>query len=200
MDFFVHPGRTFHRLPAIARATSRALLLLITASTAVAATPATPATPPADKPAAATTTPAINALTRAAVDAGALTCARRVNDLANYLSQGAAQGGRVFADPAAPDQRPLSLSMELAGSGQSAYVGATFSPRTGGCDATYEAVVWWPESCSDVARKHFAGLAPRPPLQKQVQSLDGGDALKVFLMPAGSGCVSIKKEMVRQGP
>lgn len=194
MDFLVHPGRTLHLLPAIAGHTLALLLLAplpASAAQAPAARPAVPAPAPGQQ---------VNALTRAAVDAGALTCARRVNDLANYLSQGAAQGGRVFADPAAPDQRPLSLSMELAGSGQSAYVGATFSPRTGGCDATYEAVVWWPESCSDVARKHFNGLASRPPLQKQVQSLDGGDALKVFLMPAGSGCVSIKKEMVRQGP
>lgn len=204
MDVSVQPGRIAQRPPVVARPTFVVLLLLVTAmpvATPAAAAPA-PAAPPADQPAApqATTSPAINALTRAAVDAGALSCARRINDLTNYLAQGAAHGGRVFADPAAPDQRPLSLSMELAGSGQSAYVGATFSPRAGGCDATYEAVVWWPESCSDVARKNFNGLAPRPPLQKQVQSLDGGDALKVFLMPAGTGCVSIKKEMVRQGP
>lgn len=26
--------------------------------------------------------------------------------------------------------------------------------------------------------------------------LDGGPTVKVFLMPAGSGCVSVKKEMV----
>lgn len=192
------PGRIAQFPPAIDRPISR-LLLFVAASIAAASIAAAPLTEkPA--PAVATATPAINALTRAAVDAGGLSCARRVNDLTNYLGQGAAQGGRVFADPAAPDQRPLSLSMELAGSGQLAYVGATFSPRNGGCDATYEAVVWWPESCNDVARTQFAGLAPRPPLQKQVQSLDGGDALKVFLMPAGSGCVSIKKEMVRQGP
>lgn len=201
MDVFVQPGRIAQRPPAVARSTFVALLLLVTAmpvATPAAAAPA-PAAPPADQPAAqpATTSPAINALTRAAVDAGALGCARRINDLTNYLAQGAAQGGRIFADPAAPDLRPLSMAIELAGEQQSAYVGATFSPRTGGCDAVYDAVVWWPESCNDVAHKHFAGLASRPPLQKQVRVLDGGEAMKVFLMPAGTGCVSIKKEMIR---
>jgi hypothetical protein len=33
-------------------------------------------------------------------------------------------------------------------------------------------------------------------LKKDITVLDGGAATKVLLMPAGSGCVSIKKEIV----
>jgi hypothetical protein len=33
-------------------------------------------------------------------------------------------------------------------------------------------------------------------LKKDIAVLDGGASTKVFLMPAGSGCLSIKKEVV----
>ena len=51
-------------------------------------------------------------------------------------------------------------------------------------------------SCALTAARQFAGLKTIGKLKKDISVLDGGVATKVFLMPAGSGCVSIKKEVV----
>lgn len=166
--------------------------LAIIAAGIVSADPATDTAVPAS--------PGVSTVTQDAVAAGVLTCARRINDLTNYLTQGATSGSVLTADPKAPDRHATSISLEIAGRGQSAYASATFSPVENGCDAVYDAVIWWPESCSDVARKRFPGLAAGKPVKQQLVPLDGGPGLKVFLMPAGTGCISIKKEIARQGP
>lgn len=143
-------------------------------------------------------TPAVSPVTRDGVNAGVLTCARRLNDLVAYLARDVETGHLLFTDPAAADRHAASLSLELAGTDQAAYVSATLSPTAGGtCDAVYDAVIWWPESCNDVASRHFAGLPSAAPLRARIRTLDGGANLKVFLLPAGTGCVSIKKEVVR---
>jgi hypothetical protein len=57
-------------------------------------------------------------------------------------------------------------------------------------------VIFWQKLCGDVAVTQFAGMKISGKLNKEITVLDGGAATKVFLMPAGSGCVSIKKEVV----
>jgi hypothetical protein len=56
--------------------------------------------------------------------------------------------------------------------------------------------MYWPKSCEAVASQQFEKLRRVGMLKKDIAVLDGGAATKVFLMPAGSGCVSIKKEIV----
>jgi len=47
-----------------------------------------------------------------------------------------------------------------------------------------------------VGTQQFAGLKRAGQMKTNITLLDGGPATKVILMPAGSGCVSIKKEVV----
>jgi hypothetical protein len=91
----------------------------------------------------------------------------------------------------------VSVSMELLSPDKtSAYASASFAPnQANGCGAVYEAVIYWPQSCDAVAARQFPQAKKLKALQKSIQSLESGPA-KVFLMPAGSGCVSIKKEIV----
>jgi hypothetical protein len=48
-----------------------------------------------------------------------------------------------------------------------------------------------------VAEKQFGTLKKAGALAKNIGVRNGGESMKVFLMPAGTGCVSIKKEIVR---
>ena len=138
-----------------------------------------------------------NALTEAAVQQGVLNCASRINQVSLFLGFGAQAGVLLMAHPNQPDQRLVPLAMEVAGESGSAYVSASFAPnQANGCGAAYDAVVYWPQKCDVVAAAQFAGF-PRAGLMKRaITMLDGGPYTKVFLMPAGSGCVSIKKEVV----
>ena len=108
------------------------------------------------------------------------------------------QAGGLLMLPSAPaDQRLVPLAFELPTPSGSAYVSASFAPnQANGCGATYDAVVYWPQRCDEVAQQRFGAFKRAGLFKKEIVVLDGGPAAKVFLMPAGSGCVSIKKELV----
>jgi hypothetical protein len=147
------------------------------------------------KPEAATANP-VNSITPIALQQGAISCVGRVNQLSNFLGFGP-QAGAVLMTPASqPDQHILPIAMEVPLEGTVAYIAATFAPnQANGCGAVYDAVVYWKQGCDVVASKQFAALKRVGQMKADIAVLDGGPATKVFLMPAGSGCVSIKKEV-----
>lgn len=143
---------------------------------------------------------AVNPATKAAVNGGALSCAGRINQVINFLSDGSqGVGAQVVIPSVDPDRKLLSISLEIQNENMpAAYAGTCFAPnQANGCGAMYETVVYWNKICDDVAAKQFAGLKRVGAMRKEIAVLDGGADLKVFLMPAGSGCVSIKKEVIR---
>ena len=142
----------------------------------------------------------VNGITQAAVKAGALSCTSRINQVANFLTAGSPDvGALMFLPPNNPDQQMISASMEIPmKDASSAYASASFAPnQANGCAGMYETVVYWPDKCPEVAEKQFGALKKAAALAKNIGVRDGGESMKVFLMPAGSGCVSIKKEIVR---
>lgn len=144
---------------------------------------------------------AVHGVTQAAVKSGVLICASRINQLANFLTAGSqGVGAFLFTAPADPDQRLVSVSMEIPAvvNVPTAYASASFAPnQANGCGGMYESVIYWSQHCDEVAGKNFAGLVKAGTLSKTITVLDGGVATKIFLMPAGSGCVSIKKDIVQ---
>ena len=180
------------------------LFLAAVGSTAQAAPPAQPISQSPSQAVAPTAVPAgppaslpVNAVTQAAVQQGILNCAVRINQVSTFLGFNAQAGAVLMTPPTQPDQQLVPLAMEVPTQGGSAYVSASFAPnQANGCGATYDAVAYWPQKCEVVADRQFAALKKVGQLKKDITVLDGGIATKVFLMPAGSGCVSIKKEVV----
>jgi hypothetical protein len=139
-------------------------------------------------------------ITQAAVKAGVLACTSRINQVANFLTAGAQGVGVMLLMPANnPDQQLISLSMEIpTKEASSAYASASFAPNQAtGCAGMYETVVYWPQGCNEVASKHFGALNKIGVLAKTIYVRDGGVTTKIFLMPAGTGCVTIKKEVIQ---
>ena len=138
-----------------------------------------------------------NAITQGAVQTGVLSCAIRINQVSSFLGFGAQAGALLMVPPSEPDQRLVTFAMEVPTEWSSAYVSAVFAPnQANGCGAAYDAVMYWPLRCEAVATAQFANFKRLGPLKKEITVLDGGVTTKVFLLPAGSGCVSIKKEFV----
>jgi hypothetical protein len=128
-------------------------------------------------------------------------CAARLEQVTNFLGFGPEAGAFLMTPGAgaagSADQRLLPLVMEVPIGPASAFITASFAPnQANGCGATYDAVVYWPQNCESVAQGQFGTLRRVGLLKRDVLVLDGGPATKVFLMAAGPGCVSIKKEMV----
>ncbi len=162
-----------------------------------------PSTPPVEKSPASQPTPAaaesggINTITRAGFDGGVLGCASRINQVTKVLGFGPQAGAVLMLPPSQPDERVASVSMEIPTDGGTAYVSASFAPnQANGCGAVYDAVVYWPLACDAVATAHFADLKRIGLLKKDLTLFDGGGSTKVFLMKAGNGCISIKKELI----
>jgi hypothetical protein len=142
----------------------------------------------------------VNGITQAAVRAGALSCARRINQVTNFLIAGT-QDARAFIFPPTnnSDNQLFTLSMEIPlKDSASAYASASFSSNElSGCTGMYETVVYWPQKCAEVGEKNFGSFKKGEPLSKNITVRNSGESTKIFLMPAGAGCVSIKKEIVR---
>ena len=161
-----------------------------------------PPTPPSPIPVQAgsapvqSTTPSI--VTQAAVQKGVLNCAGRINQVVNFLGFTAKAGAVLMIPPAQPDARLIPVAMEIPFEGGVAYASASFAPnQANGCGATYDSVVYWPLGCDKIKEKQFKALPETGKMSKDIKILDGGSELKVFLMPAGSGCISIKKEVIQ---
>jgi uncharacterized protein (UPF0333 family) len=143
--------------------------------------------------------PATNNITQAAMKAGVNSCAGRINQITNFLltgSQGA--GATLFLPDDYPDKQLFSASIEIPLKGNTAYASVSFAPnQAGGCNGMYETVIYWPQNCAQVAEKQFSSFQKTNALSKTIAVRESGTTAKVFLMPAGTGCVSIKKEIIR---
>lgn len=158
--------------------------------------------PPPPAAAVQAVNPQVNGITQAAVQAGVLSCTSRINQVANFLAAGTQQSAvnaLMFMPANNPDQHLISFSMEIpAKENASAYTSASFAPnQANGCGGMYEAIVYWPQSCKDLSEQTYGNLKKINGFSKNMTVLDGGMATRIFLLPAGAGCVSIKKEVIQ---
>ena len=198
----------FSPFRAVLLGTLAAAPLLTSAQNQQGVRPAVPApaqqAPPAAAPIAApvaTAAPAAN--TPYAIGAqrnGVIKCIGRINQVTAFLTANTSNSGMVLNAPGAEvNQKLVSTVIEAqASAGGPSFISASFAPgiNNGECSGTYDAVTFWPAGCAQVATTNFAAFKPTQPLSKTVVTLDGGPLVKVFLMPAGTGCVSIKKEVL----
>ena len=138
----------------------------------------------------------IGVVTQAAANSGVRQCLPRIDQVVNFLSAGATTGAMVFIPPTDPDHRPASIGLEVMGSNGLSYIDTTYAPSANGCDAMYAQVTYWENTCAELAKSGFPGFNRANPMHQHIGVLDGGPSAKVFLMPAGTGCVSIKKEVL----
>ena len=141
--------------------------------------------------------PTVNPITAAVIKAGVKSCKDRINQVSNFLTANTNSGWLLFQPTSQPDRRLISVSMEAATKDvASAYVSESFAPnQANGCAGLYETVVYWEKGCPEVAKKQFAAFKKAGALSKNISILNGGAGVRVFLMPAGKGCVAIKKEV-----
>jgi|OpeIllAssembly_1097287.scaffolds.fasta_scaffold158086_2 hypothetical protein len=167
------------------------------------ASAAEPKTPAPRKPAApAPAKPQVpaqplNAIATAAANQGVKSCLGRIDQVTRFISTNATIGAFLFNAPDNADKHVYSTSMEVHVADTLGYATATFAPVGGsGCGAVYDAVTFWPSDCGHTAQTTFAHMKPAGLVKEDIQILEGGPSIRVFLMPAGQGCVAIKKEVV----
>jgi len=141
--------------------------------------------------------PKLNGLAQTAVNSGIVDCAGRIQQVTDFLTANSKSGAFLFIAPTDANRHISSASLEIQSNGTSSYATASFAPGgSGGCGTLYETVSYWANQCEDVAKRAFPNFPPAGKLGDSISMLDGGVYLRIFLMPAGQGCLSIKKEMV----
>jgi|WetSurSiteA1Bulk_404760.scaffolds.fasta_scaffold26553_2 hypothetical protein len=190
----------FFSLVTAVAVSATALSLAEAAKPAAEAAKETAKEPPKQQPA-AQQRPApmgIHPVAQAAASAGAVECMGQINQLSSGLTANAKSGAFLFTSPTEGARRLTSVSFEVNAQNTLAYSSASFAPVVGGgCQALYEAVVYWEKPCGEVAKAAFSTLKPAKVIMKDIEVLaDAKTLLRVFLMPAGKGCVSIKKDVL----
>lgn len=138
----------------------------------------------------------LNVIATAFGQTGVRRCLGRIQQVTDFLTVGGKAGAFTFTPLTQQDNSLLSASMEVATPGALSYASASFHPRKNECGAVYEAVTYWQSGCGEVASGPYSQLRQVGALQSQIRVLEGGPAMRVFLMPAGTGCVAIKKEVM----
>ena len=148
------------------------------------------------QPAANAAITGLNAVTAALQKAGVKRCAVQMQNVTSFLTQKSHSGTTVFPLATNPDDSLVSISSEIMVANVVSYVGATFAPRADGCSAVYEHVSHWQNQCEDVYAAQYASFKPQGSLQVQIKVYYNNAATQVMMVPAGTGCVVIKKEIV----
>lgn len=140
--------------------------------------------------------PTLSPLARAMGQAGVLHCQGRIHQVADFLAGQSLSGAVLLMPPDHLNDHLVSASLEIHDATTTFYANLNFAPMVAyGCDASYETIVYWPHNCDTIAKTQFSQAKNAGKLLDTILSMSYGD-LQIFLMPAGPGCVSIKKQAI----
>jgi hypothetical protein len=128
---------------------------------------------------------------------GVIQCQKRIQEIADYVSLGTTSTVLLQLPQTHFNQHTVSASMEIVENQHPFYATMTFSPLSRHlCDASFETINYWPSSCKWVAKNAFKEAKNLGKMRQDILALTAGEQLQIFLLPAGQGCVSIKKQML----
>lgn len=139
----------------------------------------------------------LTAITKAMANGGVVHCQQRIQQVSDFLTGNASSSAALMMPPDHVNDRLVSASMEVSNGSSVFYANMNFSPLVAyGCDASFETVSYWQNNCETVAKTQFAEAKNNGALRQSIMVLTAGNTLQVFLMPAGNGCVAIKKQII----
>lgn len=125
------------------------------------------------------------------------TCAPKLQEAAEFLFENSPAAIRLQPLGPDPNRWPTVLTIESshATNGATRFATVMMAPA-GTCSGFYQQVIYWPQACSIVKKQVFQAYANERTLLRAVRLSDANPGLQVALMPAGAGCISIKKELI----
>jgi hypothetical protein len=138
----------------------------------------------------------VNGVGKAASAKGLTRCAAAINSVTNFLGYNDNSAALLSQNLKNPNERLVSVMLEIPIPNNTALVSADFAPYPpNGCQATYNGVIYWPQKCEVVIKKQFADLRFISKLKQNVFHFQG-QGFDFYVMNAGPGCVSLKKETI----
>lgn len=145
-----------------------------------------------------------SAVTQFAANAGVKTCLSSMEKVNAFVLNKNQAGAFVFVAPKEANQKMVSTSLEVySATNKDAlplYASTYVEPITSNtCMMSYETVTYYPISCENAAKQKYAKFKSDGVLAKSIHVLKREANVtnqRTYLMPAGSGCVVINKEVV----
>jgi hypothetical protein len=125
-------------------------------------------------------------------------CAGVIQKVTNFLFEDGDANFSVQPLGQPVDQWPIVITIESyhPAQGQTRFSTVVVNPASG-CSGMYEQVVNWDDSCANIKTKVFGAYKNEAIFLKQVHVSETGPGVQLYMMPAGKGCTSIKKELFR---
>ena len=143
--------------------------------------------------------PEVNPLANAMGQAGVVHCQGRAQQVADFLanSSTSSSGAMLLLPQDHLNDHMVSAALEVFDGSVLFYSNMDFAPLVAyGCDAVFETVIYWPNNCDAVAKNQFKEAKNTGKMRQYITVLTAGSNLQIFLMPAGSGCIAIKKQAI----
>ena len=136
-----------------------------------------------------------NPVAKVAQAQGMQICLPAIADVTTLISRGVPTGAHVFMNEEQKGEQLFSISLETDYPAATVYSSASFAPLGAGCSGTYDVVSYIEGNCGALAGKQFPKLKPAGQIKDNITVYKLGPTARVFLMPAGSGCLMIRKAM-----
>ena len=137
-------------------------------------------------------------ITKAAAQAGVLSSAKQIDRVITHLAGNSQYSACLFLPSQRPDESIFSTSLEIpVENAPSIYASVSFAPfPEETSQAVYDTVQYVSKTPEELRTSVFKNIKNERILKSDIMMLDNGSA-KFFLMPAGEGCIVIRKEVVR---
>ena len=133
--------------------------------------------------------------TKQAKKNGIKTCISAVEKMSNFIADGNHGASSVW-NSKVPDESAFSSVIERTYSDGSILTSMTVArTKSEHCYAEYEKVIYSTDNCMATVQKNYKDAEYKGEVNKNVTSLSQG-GVNIFLMPAGNGCVVVRKEIL----
>lgn len=133
--------------------------------------------------------------TKQAKTNGIKTCISAVEKVSNFIADGDHGASSVW-NSKVPDESAFSSVIERTYSDGAILTSMTVArTKSEHCYAEYEKVIYFTDNCMATVQKNYKDAEYKGEVNKNITSLNQG-GVDVFLMPAGTGCVVVRKEIL----
>ena len=139
-----------------------------------------------------------NLIVKQAREAGIKHCLPAIEKIANFLDSDSKAGVHSIWNKNNPDKQAFSAVIERNYSDGDIIINLNVTPvPTGECYVEYEKIIQFNKSCLATS-KEFKNAEYKAEINKNVSLLDQ-DGVYIYLIPAGSNCIVLRKEAIMDG-
>jgi hypothetical protein len=139
-----------------------------------------------------------NIVVKQARAAGVKHCLPAIEKISNFLIEDENTGAQSNWNSEQPDTHPFSTLIERNYDDGTVVINLNVTPvTTGQCYVEYEKIIQFEGSCLAASHK-FKGAEYIGELNREVSALQQ-DAVNIFLIPSGSNCIAVLKEILMDG-